>query len=191
MRGWFYPHEWDVSHIWMSHCTYMTGSCHAYERVMSRREHIISVETVVGIHVNECVSLGNASCQVLRRHFHANEWVTPHLWISHVTATHEPHEHMTFSLSHTHTRHAKSHTQTHTHTHAPTHTHTRRDYFNNAVEKFVGKTCCVRLSACSNYVMYEKNPIMPAIYVLFVGTGFTVFALVCATPLCISCVAFS
>jgi len=110
-----------------------------------------------------------------------------HIWMGHLkkriiyTHTH----------AHTHTSRTNTHTHTHTHTHTPTYTHTRREYFNNAVEKIVGKTCCVRLSACSNYVLYEKNPIMPAIYVLFVGTGFTVFALVCATPLCISCVAFA
>jgi len=56
------------------------------------------------------------------------------------------------------------------------------DWFAHKLESIVGKACCARLYAWQDYVFYQKNPIMPSIYVIFVGTGFTVFAMVCALP---------
>lgn len=49
--------------------------------------------------------------------------------------------------------------------------------FLGAMEACVGPACCRRLEACQDYVFYQKNPIMPSMYVLFVASGFTVFAL--------------
>jgi hypothetical protein len=48
--------------------------------------------------------------------------------------------------------------------------------FTSQVERIVGKACCARMYAWQDYVFYQKNPIMPGIYVSFVAAGFTVFA---------------
>ena len=50
-------------------------------------------------------------------------------------------------------------------------------WLHDKMERLLGRACCTRLLDCQDYVFNQKNPIMPSIYVLFVTSGFTVFAL--------------
>ena len=78
-----------MSHIWVSHVTHMSESCHTYEWVMS---HIWMIH-VTHIECRMRVRLGCAyrMSHVTHMHvsFHTYEWVMSHLWVRHVTHMNE------------------------------------------------------------------------------------------------------
>jgi len=89
------PHEWVVSHMWMSHVAHITQSCHAYEWVMSHTcvSHIT--------HMNEQQSRtfqtgyarqhrgGLTHIALMNESCHTYLWGMSHIWMSHVTHMNE------------------------------------------------------------------------------------------------------
>jgi len=96
-------YEWGSSHIWMSHVTHMNESRHTYKSVtshiwMSRVtrtafETAAIVDAVVNPRAHIRMSLVwvishvNESRYTYEWEGHTSEWVTSHIWISHVTCT--------------------------------------------------------------------------------------------------------
>jgi len=72
--------EWGMSNMWMSHVTHMNESCHACQCVVSHMwmSHVT--------HVNE-------AC-------HTCEWVMSHLWMSHITPVNEWRHTYEWGMSH-------------------------------------------------------------------------------------------
>ena len=83
--------EWVMSHIWMSHVTSVSESCHTYEWVI-RFSHSMSFDTLkkkVWVRHVTCV---NGSCHVshtwvshvtyVNESCHTCEWVMSHIWMS-------------------------------------------------------------------------------------------------------------
>ena len=61
----FLRDQWVISHVWMSHVTRMSESCHIYERVTSH------------------VSRSHVTC--MKESWHLYEGVMAHVWTNHVT----------------------------------------------------------------------------------------------------------
>ncbi|EKX31949.1 hypothetical protein GUITHDRAFT_148965 [Guillardia theta CCMP2712] len=47
--------------------------------------------------------------------------------------------------------------------------------FLKIVEKVLGRRCVDRVTAIQDYVCFQRNPILPAMYLVLVAVGFTVF----------------
>ena len=91
-------YEWVMSHVWMSHVTYMNESCHIYEWVMSH----VWMRIHTGRQTHEEVLYRTFAKEPYKRDYilqkrPANsyrtpewvmfiyEWVMSHIWMSHVT----------------------------------------------------------------------------------------------------------
>jgi len=88
-----HTYEWGMSHIWMSHVTYMNEACHIYKWVMS---HIwVSHDTHIFlrrfVHGYKYVTHMNEACHIYEwvHICHTYEWGMSHIWMSHVTYMNE------------------------------------------------------------------------------------------------------
>jgi len=82
-----HTHAWVMSHTWMCHVTHMNESCHTQEWVMLRHTYKTCRVTCVFSRRDSwrpivCGTHMDASC-------HTCDWVAAHIYMSHVTHTHE------------------------------------------------------------------------------------------------------
>ena len=54
--------------------------------------------------------------------------------------------------------------------------------FHNCMERWVGAACCRRLTRVQDYVFYQKNPILPCLYLCFVSGRLSSFVLASFIP---------
>jgi len=88
----------QVSHVWMSHVARMNESCRTYSRVMSHTwtSHVTQVQLLDYYKTHEWVSscikrhiarMNTSSLARMNESCRTYEWVTSHVWMSHVTHT--------------------------------------------------------------------------------------------------------
>jgi len=105
-------YEWVMSHIWMSHVTYMNESCHTYWCVTSDYKFVMSHTWMS--HVTHAWVMSH-TCMHTLACVHTYKCVMSHVWMSHVTRTnascHAWMSHVTHMIESCHTNYGWVNTQ--------------------------------------------------------------------------------